>query len=140
MKLSSRSTTHPPQGARPRAQAAFTLAEVLAALVFMAIVIPVAIEGLHIAGRAGQSAERRAVAARIGQHVLGEIVATTASGQASQNGTVREGAIDYHWQAKNQTWTRNSVTMQQITVTITYPVQGRDCDVQLVTLVGTSTQ
>lgn len=140
MRLSSRSTHHPGANANSRTQAAFTLAEVLAALVFMAIVIPVAIEGLHIAGRVGQSAERRAVAARIGQQVLGEIVATSTSGQASQNGTVREGVIDYRWQARNQPWTRNTVTMQQITVEITYPVQGQDCEVRLTTLVGTSTQ
>ena len=36
------------------ARAAFTLAEVLAALLFMAIVIPVAVEGLHIASLAGK--------------------------------------------------------------------------------------
>src|SRR2546427_2640107 len=33
---------------------AFTLAEVLAALAFMAIVIPVAVNGLRVANRAGQ--------------------------------------------------------------------------------------
>ena len=42
------------RGARSRRSAAgFTLAEVMAALVFMAIVIPVALEGLSIATRAG---------------------------------------------------------------------------------------
>ena len=33
-------------------QFAFTLAEVLAALLFMAVVIPVALEGMHVASRA----------------------------------------------------------------------------------------
>ena len=36
-----------------RRQAAFTLVEVLAALTFMAIVVPVAIQGVRVANRAG---------------------------------------------------------------------------------------
>ena len=38
---------------------AFTLAEVLAALLFMAIVIPVAMQGLRISSRAGELADRK---------------------------------------------------------------------------------
>ena len=45
---------------KPKAtDAGFTLAEVLAALVFMAILIPVALEGLSIASRAGEVAARK---------------------------------------------------------------------------------
>ena len=52
-----------------RRRAAFTLAEVLAALLFMAIVIPVALEGLRIASLAGQVGERKAAAARVAERV-----------------------------------------------------------------------
>ena len=48
-----------------RRHAGFTLVEVLAALLFMAIVIPVAVEGLRIASLAGQVAQRKSVAARV---------------------------------------------------------------------------
>ena len=55
-----------------RGRGAFTLAEVLAALAFMAIVIPVAIQGLRIANLAGQVGQRKAAAGRIAERVLNE--------------------------------------------------------------------
>src|SRR5437899_934923 len=57
--------------------AAFTLAEVLAALLFMAIVIPVALEGMHVASRAGSVAVRKREAARVAERLLNESIITT---------------------------------------------------------------
>src|SRR5262245_13838541 len=54
----------PGDGRAPGTQA-FTLAEVLAAMVFMAILIPVAMEGLSIATRAGEVAARKSEAALV---------------------------------------------------------------------------
>ena len=63
----------PSSGARRTAnRAGFTLAEVLAALVFMAIVVPVAVEGLRVANLAGQVGQRKTVAARVADRVLNE--------------------------------------------------------------------
>jgi type II secretory pathway pseudopilin PulG len=59
-----------------RSASAFTLVEVLAALAFMAIVIPVAVEGLRVANLAGQVGQRRAVAARIADRILNELFVT----------------------------------------------------------------
>ena len=50
----------------------YTLAETLAALLFLAIVIPAVVEALHVAGRAGTASVRRAVAARIAERILTE--------------------------------------------------------------------
>src|ERR1035438_10887635 len=72
------------KGARRRSAAGFTLAEVLAALLFMAIVIPAAIEGLHIASRAGTVATRKGEAARVAQRVLAENLVTTNWSQSVQ--------------------------------------------------------
>ncbi len=66
-----------------RRTAAFTLAEVLAALTFMAIVIPVAIEGLRIANRAGVVAQRKTVAARVADSVLNEALVAPATGDVA---------------------------------------------------------
>ena len=49
---------------------AFTLAEILAALVFMAILIPVAMEGLSVASRVGVTAARKTEAALVAERVL----------------------------------------------------------------------
>src|SRR5437016_1536711 len=66
--------------------AAFTLAEVLAALMFMAIVVPVAVECLQTASRWGIVAERKGEAARVAQRVLSESLITTNWNQSDQSG------------------------------------------------------
>ena len=48
-----------PATGKSRNESAFTLAEVLAALLFMAIVIPVAVEALHVASLSGEIATRK---------------------------------------------------------------------------------
>ena len=74
---------------------AFTLAEVLAAMVFLAILIPVAIEGLHIASRAGDVAARKSEAALVAESILNETVARTNWNQTVQNGSVRQGVNEF---------------------------------------------
>ena len=121
-----------------RPLSAFTLAEVLAALVFMAIVIPAAVHGLRLAGLAGQVAQRKTVAARIAERLLNELIATGQAGQAGQSGTVQEGAFQYRWQLRNDSWGQDA--LRQITMTVTFAVQGQDHDIQLTTLFDNSQQ
>jgi type II secretory pathway component PulJ len=121
-----------------RACAGFTLAEVLAALMFMAIVIPVAVEGLRVANLAGQVGERKAVAARIAERVLNELVVTRQWQTASLGGTIQEGPQQYRWIVRQDTW--NQGILRLLTVQVTFPVQGQDYDVRLSTLVDTSVQ
>ena len=118
--------------ARHRADA-FTLAEVLAALVFMAIVIPVAMQGLSIASRAGAVAERKREAARVAERLLNESVVTTNWNQSTQSGVVQELDREYRWKLRSERWTES--TMQLLSVEVTFPVQGKDYAVQLSTLV-----
>jgi type II secretory pathway pseudopilin PulG len=112
--------------------AAFTLAEVLAALAFMAIVIPVVVECLHIATRAGEVAQRKSEAARVAERVLNESVVTGSWNQSDQNGTVEDGQRRFDWTLQNQPW--NQDPMRLLTVQVKYTVQGRDYSVQLSTL------
>lgn len=116
----------------------FTLIEVLASLLFMAIVIPVAMQGLRVANMAGQVANRKSVAARIGERVLNEIVVTTQAKEATQSGTVQEGPYQYRWQLRNEPWTLDALRL--VSVQVTYAVQGQDYDVRLSTLIDTSQQ
>src|ERR1700733_12351380 len=77
------------------ASAGFTLAEVLAAMLFMAIVIPVVVSALRLGSLAGEVATRKAVAARIADRVLNEMIVT---GQTqTMSGKVQDGAIEYTW-------------------------------------------
>ena len=127
MKFSHTSTC------RRRCVEGFTLAEVLAALMFMAIVIPVAMQGLSIASRAGAVAERKREAARVAERVLNETLVTTNWNQSAQSGVVKEMDREYQWRLRNDRWTES--TMQLLTVEVTFPVQGKDYAVQLSTLV-----
>jgi general secretion pathway protein I len=117
---------------------AFTLAEVLAALAFMAIVIPVAVEGLRVANLAGQVSQRKGAAMRVAERVLNEMVVTGQSRNSAQNGTIQEGFQQYRWFLRTEPWPED--TMRLLTVQVLFPVQGRDYDVQLSTLMDSSTQ
>ena len=119
-----------------RAHAGFTLAEVLAALVFMAIVIPVAVQGLRIANLAGQVANRKGEAARVAERVLNESIVTTNWSKSSQNGTLAEGMHQFHWALRNEAWSQEP--MRLVSVQVTFAVQGQDYDVRLSTLVNNS--
>ncbi|MCX7723079.1 MAG: type II secretion system protein [Verrucomicrobiae bacterium] len=116
-----------------RRAAGFTLAEVLAALVFMAIVIPVAIEGLRLAGMAGQVAERKSGALRVSDLVLNQAILNRQWQQPLQEGAVREGQYDYRWVVQLDPWQEPSLRL--ITVRVFYTVQGQEFEVALSSLV-----
>src|SRR5438105_9085 len=121
-----------------RARAAFTLVEVLAALTLMAIVIPVAVDAMRLANLAGQVGQRKAVAGRIAERVLNESIVTGQLRGATQNGVIQEGAQQYQWSIRSEPWSQDA--MRLVTVQVRYPVQGRDYEVRLSTLVDNSTQ
>jgi len=122
--------------AAKRTRAAFTLAEVLAALAFMAIVIPVAMEGLQVANRAGQVGHRKATAARIADRVLNEVIVTGQWRTSTQGGTVQERQQNYRWSLRSEPWQQG--TMRVVTVQVIYPVQGENYDVNVSTLVDSA--
>ncbi|MGV3772912.1 MAG: hypothetical protein ACO1QB_08425 [Verrucomicrobiales bacterium] len=115
-----------------RSVGGFTLAEALAALTFMAIVIPVAVQGLRVANLAGQVAQRKAVAARIAERVLNESIVTAQSQGPGQRGMIQEGVLEYQWTVRTEPWTEGNFKL--MTVQVTFPAQGQDYDVRLSTL------
>jgi type II secretory pathway pseudopilin PulG len=130
MKLATRQNRNCP---------AFTLAEVLVAMLFLAIVIPVAVEVLNVAARAGEVAARKSAAARVADRVLNEsIVTTNWTGSGLQSGTIREGILDFRWKLTSQSWPQDA--MELLTAEVTFSAQGRDDSVKLSTLAGLPTQ
>jgi hypothetical protein len=123
-------------GVRTRSMSAgFTLAEVMAALVFMAIVIPVALEGLSIASRAGEVAARKSDAALVAERVLNDSLVNTNWTQTVQSGTVRQGVRDFRWTLHNDPWSVDREQgMRLLTVEVNYAAQGKDYAVRLSTL------
>jgi type II secretory pathway pseudopilin PulG len=114
---------------------AFTLAEVLAAMMFMAIVIPTAVEGLRIASLAGEVAQRKMVAARIANSTLNELKATGKLTRSSQHGVVRDKGLEYTWSVQSTPWTEDTLAqMTQNTVKVNFVAQGKNYEVDLSTL------
>ena len=117
--------------------AGFTLAEVMAALVFMAIVIPVAIEALHVASLAGEVAARKGEAARVADRILNEDLVTT-NWNSAQNGTVTEGTDQFRYTVNTQAWPPDQ--MELVTAVVTFSAQGHDYSVTMSTLANLLTQ
>ena len=123
---------------RIRSRAGFTFAEVLAALVFMAIVIPVVMQGISIANRAGVGAERKEIAVQLAANMLNQLSISNFWQTAQASGTFEQDYPGYAWSMQQQTWPDGD--MQQLTLEVTYPLQGRIFTVELSTLVDDSVQ
>lgn len=124
----------PPPRTEPtrRSRRAFTLIEVLAALLLMAIVIPVAMQGMSIASRAGLLGQRKAAAMRVAERMINELIVTGEMNQSSSSGTVVDGDASYPWTMQSEPWTED--TMTQVTVKVTFSIQGNSYDVSASTL------
>lgn len=133
MKLTPTTSTTPAK----RGISGFTLAEVLAALAFMAIVIPVALQALSISSRAGEVAQRKVVASRIAERLLNEQVVTGTWKSAGQRGTAEDGAITYEWELTSAPWSKDS--LQVVTIKVSFNVKGERYEVDLSTLADSTT-
>jgi prepilin-type N-terminal cleavage/methylation domain-containing protein len=86
----------------------FTLIEALAALLLVAIVLPVVMRGISTASRAASTARRNTEAASLAQSKLDELIATEQwragylAGQFDINDGDRAG--DYTWSAETLQW------------------------------------
>jgi hypothetical protein len=120
-------------------ESAFTLAEVLAALLFLAIVIPAAVEAMHVASLAGEVAARKGAAARVADRILNESLVLTNWSNGTQNGTTSEGVQEFRWTLASQNWPQDSA-MQMVTAEVTFSAQGKDYSVKLSTLATQQTQ
>jgi len=117
--------------------AGFTLVEVLAALLFMAIVVPTVVEALHMATKAGEVAVRKNEAARVADRILNNSIVTTNWNSGTQSGTVSEGVTDFNWTLTSQKWPQDA--MQLVAAEVTYSAQGKDYSVTLSTLANSQT-
>jgi Tfp pilus assembly protein PilV len=124
--------------AQTNSRAGFTLAEVMAAMLFLAVVIPVAVEVLHVSTLAGEVAVRKSAAACVADRILSESLVTTNWSGGNQSGTVTEGTLDLKWKLSNQSWTEDA--MQLLTAEVTFSAQGKDYTVKLSTLANLQNQ
>jgi hypothetical protein len=119
-------------------ESAFTLAECLAAMVFLAIVIPVAVQALHVSSLAGQVAARKGEAARVADRVLNQSLVLTNWNSGPQNGTFNEGSDEFRWKLSSQNWPKDA--MELLTAEVTFSAQGHDYTVTMSTLANLQNQ
>ena len=115
---------------------AFTFAEVLASLAFLAILLPVVIGALTAANRAGVVAERTAIATQLGENKLGEWMLGDAWTTAESRGDFGTDWPGYRWELDRGSWDVD--TMTELNLAVYFQVQGREHDVRLTTLVSDS--
>ncbi|MDP3068900.1 MAG: type II secretion system protein [Opitutaceae bacterium] len=119
-------------GQRQARTCGFTLAEVLAALLFMAILIPVTMHGVAVASRAGILGQRKATAMRIAERVLNEQITSGQIATATPYGNVVDGDTTYPWTMVSEPWTEDAMTV--LTVRVSFDVQGSTFEVAANTL------
>jgi hypothetical protein len=122
------------------ASAGFTLAEVLAALLFMAIVVPVAMQGMHVAALAGTVGERKGEAVRVAQRILDDAIVMTNWSATTQGGDLREGIRPFRWTLHNEAWSvdLNQNVIRLLTVEVFFNAQDREYSVRLSTLIDST--
>jgi prepilin-type N-terminal cleavage/methylation domain-containing protein len=121
---------------RRYARRAFTLVEVLASLMLIALVVPVAMEAMAVASRAGELGRRKAAAVRVGERVLGELLVVGQLATGASSGVAQEGPFEYPWSVRVENWPEDA--LQQATVTVTFALRGTTQEIALSTLLPAS--
>ncbi len=135
MWISPRTIRRPVHPGTPGApgRPAFTLIESLATLVLIAIVVPVAMEGIALATATAGLTRHRAQAVSLAQMKLNELIATSEWENGDQSGDFADPWANYHWLASVREW--EGPVLQQLDVQVTWPWRGSDRSVTLSTVV-----
>ena len=124
------------------ARRGFTLYEVLAALLLMAVVMPVVMSGVSLATRTSSIARHRDEAAGLAQAKLSELIATGQWQNGNLSGDFSPDWPDYHWDASIQrqtdlmsVGTSTQVELQQLDLRVIWTSRGAEDSLTLSTLV-----
>ncbi len=114
----------------------FTLVEALVAMVVIALVLPVALQGVSLAMQLGADAKLRGEAAQLAKGKLDELAATGAWQDEKLNGEFegQAGTVPMSWTATVGGWSDGS--LNELEVTVTYKAAGKMRSVSMVTLVN----
>jgi prepilin-type N-terminal cleavage/methylation domain-containing protein len=99
-----------------RRQGAFTLVEVLATVLLISIVIPVAMKGISLSTRLASQSKRQIQAVYLAKSKLAELVASQTWQNSSKSGNFGSDWLDYEWQLEVDEWKLDSVYQLELRV------------------------
>lgn len=127
-----------------RLQGGFTFAELLAAMLFIGILIPAVIEALHLASAYVGIVERRTEAARLASCLLNELALnnTASLGSGFSQETMDQlrdlgERFSFRVQTDQRMWEVDS-SVSLVTVYVFYPARGQEHYVAVSTLIPSS--
>jgi len=102
----------------------------------LAIVFPVMMQGITVAGSVADAARRRTEATGLAQSKLAEIVANGQWQQGNLSGDFGSDWPAYRWEATVQPWAldNTSQSLQQIDLRVVWTARGRENSVTVTTL------
>ena len=122
----------------------FTLIEVLAAMMLIAIALPAIIKGIDLATNVSSTARHRNEAIGLGESKLKEIVVAVEWQGGQMSGDFGADWPNYHWQASVFNWPldQTGVGIQEIDLVVTWPARGRtdSCKLSTLTYLRTTSQ
>lgn len=110
----------------------FTFVEILAAMLFMAIVIPVTFEAVQLSNRVATAAGHKRTAAQLANRVLTEALVTESWRAGDASGDFTDEQPGYKWDVTSGDWDED--TMRVVTARVHYTVQGSEYEVELSSL------
>jgi general secretion pathway protein I len=116
----------------------FTLVEVLASLVLVAIILPVAMKGISVASELATLARQRTEAGALAEATLAEIIATGEWQEGDLSGDFGDEHPGYSWSAEVENW--EGTYLKQITLQVRWTERGKERTVTLTTLAYTGDQ
>ena len=120
-------------GDRTAARGGFTLVEVLASLVLVALVLPTAVGGISLAMGLGRESRQRTEAAALARSKLAEAVATGDWREGRDDGDFGEDWPDYAWEMETDDW--DEPGLSQVSVTVAWIVRSQERSATMTTLV-----
>ena len=116
-----------------RQRTAFTLIEVLAALAFTAIVLPVTMRGISLITTAASEARKRSEATVLAQNTLAELMTAGVPQFSETSGDFAPDNPEYRWTAELSDW--QETNLKQLEVQVIWTARGSEHAVALTTLI-----
>ncbi|HEC03127.1 MAG TPA: type II secretion system protein [Phycisphaerales bacterium] len=119
---------------RARRSSGFTFIELLATVVLIGIIMPVAMHSIALCASLGGQARRQIEAASLARTRLTELTASGDWKTSEKAGDFGDDWPGYRWTAEVSSWTDS--TMSQLDLTVFWQARGKERSVTLSTLVN----